>query len=86
MKLKIRKFESFARQHGYSSGGTLIRRLGGKKRTYSCLKRGLGVGYELVRSMYNMFGAGMVFEVIDFGAETLKGFESKFVKVGGMLF
>ena len=86
MKLKIEEFELFAKEHGYSSGGILIKSLGGRKRTYSCLRRGLDIGYELAREIYNAFGAGGMLKVIDLGSETLQGFESKYVKVGELLF
>ncbi len=85
MKLKIQEFELFARLQNIKPN-KLLRNLGSGKVTYKQIKRGAGIGYELVKNIYNKYGAKVTQKVIDFEGGTLSGFKAKFIEVGGKLF
>ena len=55
MKLKIKEFETLARQNGYRNGKALMKKLGAGKCAYGCLKRGCKIGYDLVKAIHNEF-------------------------------
>lgn len=87
MKLKIDEFERLAARKGYSSGWELMVALGAGKRAYSCFKKGkAGIGYDLVKEIYNTFGEYETVQVIDFEEETVNGFKSKFIRIGTKLY
>lgn len=86
MKLKIEKFEKFAKCHGYQDGTELIEDFGCRKSTYNYFKRGGKIGSDLVVEIYNRFGADTAFQIIDFEEETVSGLESKFIKIGNKLY
>ena len=66
MKLKIGKFNDFAKNRGYRSGASLIEDMGCSKGTYGYMKYGGNVSSDLVAELYNRFG-DVVFPFIDFG-------------------
>lgn len=86
MKLKIQEFEELARRKGYRGGKALMKKLGAGKYVYDSLKRGCEIGHELVRAIYNEFGALTMMSVLDLEGETLQSFKSKYIKVGGTLY
>ena len=86
MKLKIKVFETLARQNGYRNGKALMKKLGAGKCAYGCLKRGSKIGYDLVKAIHNEFGALVMLRVIDLEGETLQSFKSKYISVGGTLY
>ena len=53
MKLKIKEFETLARQNGYRNGKALMKKLGAGKCAYGCLKHGCKIGYDLVKEIHN---------------------------------
>lgn len=87
MKLKIKEFEQLATRKGYASGKELMRTLGAGKRAYDCFKKGkVGIGYDLVKEIFNTFGEYATTQVIDFEEETVNGFKSKFIRIGTKLY
>ena len=86
MKLKIKEFETLARQNGYRNGKALMKKLGAGKCAYGWLKRGCKIGYDLVKEIHNEFGALVMLRVIDLEGETLQSFKSKYISVGGTLY
>lgn len=87
MKLKVERFEQLAARKGYSSGWELMIALGAGKRAYACFRKGkVGIGYELVKEIYNTFGEYETAQVIDFEEETINGFKSKFILIGTKLY
>lgn len=85
MKLKIREFEELSKRKGYKPE-VLIKKLGAGKLAYQKLKKGNGIGYQLVRELYNTFGEEELVKIIDFEEETLNGFKHKFFQVGTQLY
>ena len=86
MRIKIEEFEALAKRQGFKNGNALMRELGGRKLTYHQFQRGNRIGYELVRQIYNTFGAETMVEVVNLENETLRGFESKFIIINGVLY
>jgi len=86
MKLKWKEFEGLAKQIGYKSGGSYFRSLFGQGDTYSQLKNGNSIGFEMVRVLYNAIGKENINRIIDFEQETLESFRSKFIIVNDILF
>lgn len=84
MKLKIDEFEKLARENDYRSGCDLWIRLGGGDEAYPLLNK-VQIGHEIVRQIYNVFGAENTEKVIDFEDETFEGLKSKFIQVGHRL-
>ncbi len=50
------------------------------------LEQGIEIGYETVKDIYNRHGEKTVLQIIDFGEETLNGFESKYIQIGDKLY
>mgnify|MGYP003291277116 CR=1 FL=1 len=65
MLLKIEKFERFARQHGFQSGGSLLRDLGCGEHAYSRYRKGGKVNSDVVMELYCRYG-DEVLDAIDF--------------------
>ncbi len=86
MRLKIEEFEKIAMQKGYRTGNEFMKKLGGGKMTYSLLRQGKQIGYELVKDIYNELGENTITKVIDFEEETLDGFKAKYIICGNKLY
>ena len=60
--------------------------LGVEVEVLKLFERGVRIGYDAVRDIYNNLGEEVVREIIDFEEETMNGFKSKYVLVGKTLY
>ena len=86
MKLKIEEFEELAKRKGLHSGYMLWREIGGGRSAYALVEKGIGVGYEVIKNLYNLVGEKEVVKVVDFEEETLNGFKAKYIELGDKLY
>lgn len=86
MKLKVKEFEEFSTQKGYSNGLFLWVELGGGIDAYGVICKGkCGLGYEMARKIFNTYGQAVTGQLIDFENDTMEGFKSKYLLVGKTL-
>lgn len=85
MKLSIKGCHSFCNQNGITNYIGLSQKLGLSVKVIRLLERGIEIGYDAVRDIYNMLGETVVLRIIDFGEETLNGFKSKYIEIGNEL-
>lgn len=82
MKLKINEFEKLAREQDYACGYDLWICMDGGDDAYHQLQKGnCGIGYEMVRKIYNTFGEAETVRVVDFEEDTIEGLKSKYIKL-----
>lgn len=86
MKLKIEEFVELARRKGFFTGYLLWRRKGGGRSAYALVEKGIGVGYEVIKNLYNLVGEKEMVKVVDFEGETLNGFKAKYIELGDQLY
>ncbi len=86
MRLKIKEFNNLAKERGYKNGYELFCELGGGRGSYKLLKQGLGIGYEMVKEMYNVLGGDTTNRIINFEGGNINELKSKFVEIDGHLF
>ena len=86
MKLKIEEFEGLAKRKGLHSGYMLCRKIGGGRSAYSLVEKGIGVGYEVIKNLYNFVGEKETVKVVDFEEETINGFKAKYIELGDQLY
>ena len=86
MKLKIEEFEKLAKRKGLHSGYMLWRKIGGGGSAYSLVEKGIGVGYEVIKNLYNFVGEKETVKVVDFEEETINGFKAKYIELNGKLY
>lgn len=85
MKIKIEEFEALAMEKDFRSGFDLWLCLGGGEDAYSLLRKGVQVGHEIVRQIYNFFGKEETIRVVDFENETIDGLKGKYINVSDKL-
>ena len=86
MKLKIEEFEEPAKRKELHSGYMLWRKIGGGRSAYALVEKGIGVGYEVIKNLYNLVGEKEMVKVVDFEGETLNGFKAKYIELGDQLY
>ncbi len=86
MKIIIDSFEKLAKREGYLNGKKLYEALGGGNRSYSRIRAGCNVGYEIVKEIYNNYGEKTLLEVVNMEGETVNGLKAKYVAVDNFLY
>ena len=86
MKLKIDAFDELAKRKGYITGFLLWLKIGGGRSAYSLVEKGIGVGYEVIKNLYNLVGEEEVVKVVEFEEETINGFKAKYIELGDQLY
>ncbi len=82
MKLKVKEFEEFSAEKGYSNGLYHWVELGGGLEAYGVICQGkCGLGYEMARKIYKTYGQAVTQQLIDFESDTIEGFKSKYLLV-----
>lgn len=86
MKLRMDEFKELARRKGFFTGYLLWRKIGGGRSAYALVEKGIGVGYEVIKNLYNLVGEKEMVKVVDFEGETLNGFKAKYIELGNQLY
>lgn len=87
MKLKTKAFEKLAKRKGYANGYIFLRALGAGTGAWNCFKyKKMQIGYEFVKDIYNILGESETLKIINFEEETINGFKSKYIELGGKLY
>jgi hypothetical protein len=86
MKLNINGCREYAKSKGIDNYYAFAEELDLEYEAIRVLERGVKIGYDAVKNIYNKLGEKAVKKIIDFEEETLDGFKSKFVLVGDKLY
>lgn len=86
MKLRMDEFKELARRKCHTNGFLLWRKIWGGQSAYSLVSKGIGVGYEVLKDLYNLVGEEEMVKVVDFEEETVSGFKSKYIELNGKLY
>lgn len=86
MKLNIEKFEELAIIEDCKNGCKLFYKLGGTSKVYGLLKKGLRIGYEIVKEIFNNYGEWVTNNVIIWEGESIESFKSKYVLIQNILY
>lgn len=86
MKLNILGCRSYCERKGIRNYKELSEVLDLSVEVIRLLEQGNEIGYDAVKDIYNKLGERTVLQIIDFGEETLNGFKSKYVFIGGKLY
>ena len=86
MKLNITGCRSYIGREKIKNVQELSERLGLSIPVILLLEQGKKIGYDAVKDIFNSLGEAFVREIIDFGEETMDGFQSKYVLVGDKLY
>ena len=86
MKLNITGCRSYIGREKIKNVQELSERLRLSIPVILLLEQGKKIGYDAVKDIFNSLGEAFVREIIDFGEETMDGFQSKYVLVGDKLY
>ena len=86
MKLNIAGCRSYIGREKIKNMQELSERLGLSIPVILLLEQGKKIGYDAVKDIFNSLCEAVVREIIDFGEETMDGFQSKYVLVGDKLY
>lgn len=86
MKLNITGCRSYIGREKIKNVQELSERLGLSIPVILLLEQGKKIGYDAVKDIFNSLGEAFVREIIDFGEETMDGFQSEYVLVGDKLY
>ena len=86
MKLNITGCRSYIGREKIKNVQELSERLRLSIPVILLLEQGKKIGYDAVKDIFNSLGEAFVREIIDFGEETMDGFQSEYVLVGDKLY
>lgn len=86
MKLNIEGCRSYCEERGIATAAEFARVLDLSVTALNLLARGVRIGYEAVKDIYNKLGETTVLRIIDFEEGTPDGFKSKYIRIGKVLY